>query len=61
MIERFGLRQGVYLKAMVQEARRQQGPRVREILDVDGIEPEKYPEVKSFDADTHQSRAMVAP
>ncbi|MGB1707162.1 MAG: transcription termination factor Rho, partial [Rubripirellula sp.] len=50
MIERFGLRQGVYLKAMVQEARRQQGPRVREILDVDGMDPEKYPEVKSFDA-----------
>ena len=50
MIERFGLRQGVYLKAMVQEARRQQGPRVREILDVDGMDPEKYPDVKSFDA-----------
>ena len=49
MIERFGLRQGVYLKAMVQEARRQQGPRVREILDVDGMDPEKYPDVKSFD------------
>lgn len=50
MIERFGLRQGVHIKAMVQEARRQQGPRVREILDVDGLEPEKYPDVKSFDA-----------
>ena len=49
MIERFGLRQGVCIKAMVQEARRQQGPRVREILDVDGIKPEDYPEVKSFD------------
>lgn len=49
MIERFGLRQGVYLKAMVQEARRQQGPRVREILDVDGMDPEKYPEVRTFD------------
>ena len=49
MIERFGLRQGVCIKAMVQEARRQQGPRVREILDVDGIKPEDYPEVKRFD------------
>lgn len=49
MIERFGLREGVHLKAMVQQARRQQGPRVREILDVDGIKPEDYPEVKSFD------------
>lgn len=52
MIEKFGLRQGVYLKAMVQEARRQQGPRVREILDVDGMEPEKYPDVKTFDVQT---------
>ncbi len=50
MIERFGLRQGVKIKAMVQQARRQQGPRVREILDVDGIKPEDYPEVKSFDS-----------
>jgi transcription termination factor Rho len=49
MIERFGLRQGVHIKAMVQEARRQQGPRVREILDVDGLAPDKYPDVKSFD------------
>lgn len=49
MIERFGLRQGVHIKAMVQQARRQQGPRVREILDVDGISPEAYPDIKSFD------------
>lgn len=49
MIERFGLRQGVHIKAMVQHARRQQGPRVREILDVDGISPENYPEIKNFD------------
>ena len=49
MIERFGLREGVLLKAMVQQARRQQGPRVREILDVDGVEPEKYMEIKSFE------------
>lgn len=49
MIERFGLRQGVYIKAMMQQAKRQQGPRVREILDVDGMSPESYPDVKSFD------------
>ncbi len=49
MIEKFGLRQGVCIKAMVQEARRQQGPRVREILDVDGMKPEDYVDVKSFD------------
>ncbi|QEG02163.1 hypothetical protein Mal15_62470 [Stieleria maiorica] len=49
MIERFGLRQGVYIKAMMQQAKRQQGPRIREIQDVDGIPPEEYPDVKSFD------------
>ncbi|MCC9604089.1 transcription termination factor Rho [Stieleria sp. JC731] len=50
MIDRFGLRQGVYIHAMMQQAKRQQGPRVREILDVDGIPPESYPDVKSFDS-----------
>ncbi len=49
MIERFGLRQGVHIKAMVQQARRQQGPRIREIIDVDGMSPEAYLEVKNFD------------
>jgi len=49
MIEKFGLRQGVLIKAMVQQARRQQGPRVREILDVDGMKPEEYVDVKNFD------------
>jgi len=49
MIERFGLRQGVKLRAMVQEARRQQGPRVRELIDVDGMAPEAYLDVKAFD------------
>ena len=49
MIEKFGLREGVFLKTMVQHAKRQQGPRVREILDVDGMSPEKFPEVASFD------------
>jgi len=49
MIERFGLRQGVKLRAMVQQARRQQGPRVRELVDVDGMPPEAYLDVKAFD------------
>ncbi|MEM8733997.1 MAG: transcription termination factor Rho, partial [Planctomycetota bacterium] len=51
MIEKFSLRQGVCIKAMMQQARRQQGPRVREILDVDGMKPEEYCNVKSFDDD----------
>lgn len=49
MIEKFGLRQGVKVRGMMQHARRQQGPRVREILDVDGLTPDDYSKVKSFD------------
>jgi transcription termination factor Rho len=49
MIEKFGLRAGVMIKAKVQPARRQQGPRVRELVDVDGMEPDAYLEVKNFD------------
>ena len=51
MIEKFKLRQGVCIKAMMQQARRQQGPRVREILEVDGIAPDEYCNVKNFDDD----------
>lgn len=49
MIEKYGLRPGVMIKGMVQPARRQQGPRLRELLEVDGIEPDAYVDVKSFD------------
>ena len=49
MIEKFGLRAGVLINAKVQPARRQQGPRVRELKDVDGLTPEEYTEVKNFD------------
>src|SRR5579871_135861 len=41
MIDKFGLREGLHLKGMVQPGRRNQGPRLREILDVDGMTPEK--------------------
>ncbi len=49
MIEKFGLRPGVMIRGMVQPARRQQGPRLREILDVDGVAPDDYSEIKRFD------------
>jgi transcription termination factor Rho len=49
MIEKFRLRQGVMIKGMVQPGRRNQGPRLREIQDVDGIKPDDYPNIKSFD------------
>jgi transcription termination factor Rho len=49
MIERFSLRQGVLIRANMQQARRQQGPRVKEILDVDGRPPEEFVNVRPFD------------
>jgi transcription termination factor Rho len=52
MIEKYGLRQGVKLRAMVQEARRQQGPRVRELIDVDGMTPDDYLNIKPFEDKT---------
>ncbi len=49
MIEKYGLREGLLLNGMVQPGRRQQGPRLRELTDVDGMPPEEYKNVKNFD------------
>ncbi len=49
MIEKYALREGVHLNGMVQPGRKQQGPRLRELHDVDGMTPEQYREVKGFD------------
>ena len=49
MVERYALREGVFVKAMVQPGRRQQGPRVREITEVEGLPPDEYSSVKAFD------------
>jgi transcription termination factor Rho len=50
MIEKFRLREGVMIQGMVQHARRQQGPRLREITDIDGMTPEEYLNVKPFES-----------
>jgi len=52
MIQKYGLREGVLVNAMIQPGRRQQGPRVKEIIDVDGVKPEDYRNVKHFDEKT---------
>ena len=48
MIEKYGLRQGLLIRGLVQHARKQQGPRLKEVIDVDGLTPEQYTEVKPF-------------
>jgi transcription termination factor Rho len=49
MIEKYGLREGLFINGMVQAGRRQQGPRLRELTDVDGMPPDDYKNVKTFD------------
>ncbi len=49
MIEKFGLREGLLINGMSQPNRKQQGPRLREIKDIDGMKPEDYLNVKTFD------------
>jgi len=49
MIEKYGLRPGLMIHGMVQQARKQTGPRLREITDVDGLKAEEYVDVKTFD------------
>jgi len=49
MIDKYGLRQGVIVRGLVQPGRKQQGPRLREMVDVDGMPPEKYADVAAFD------------
>ena len=49
MIEKFCIREGVCISGLVQPGRRQQGPRLKEIFDVDGMKPEEYRNVKTFD------------
>jgi transcription termination factor Rho len=49
MIERYKLRQGVMMRGLIQHHRRQQGPRLRELTDVDGMKPDDYVNVKTFD------------
>jgi transcription termination factor Rho len=50
MIERFGLREGMMIRGMIRPGRGQTGPRVKEILDVDGLEPDACLDIKPFDS-----------
>ena len=49
MIEKYNLREGVMINGMIQQGRRQQGPRLKEIIDVEGMLPEDYAKSKNFD------------
>ena len=49
MIEKYGLREGVMVRGLVQHARKSQGPRIKEIVDIDGYAPEDYSKIAPFD------------
>ncbi len=49
MIEKYNLRPGVQVSGMVQQSRRQQGPRLKEITSIDGFEPDDYLNVRPFE------------
>ena len=40
MIERFHLREGLLINGLVQQNRKQEGPRLKEITDIDGKKPD---------------------
>ncbi len=52
MIEKYQLREGLLIKGVVQHARKQQGPRLKEIESIDGLLPDEFIDVKSFDSKT---------
>jgi len=52
LIERYGFREGVLLTGMVQPGTKTQGPRLREVLDVDGLPPDDYVNIQPFDERT---------
>ena len=50
MIDDFSLRAGVLIRGLAQPQRDAQGARLKRILDIDGIEPERYKDVRHFDS-----------
>ncbi|MDR1493519.1 MAG: transcription termination factor Rho [Planctomycetaceae bacterium] len=49
MIEKYGFREGVYIRGSVQPGQKGTGPRLREVHDVDGMPAEDYSNVKNFE------------
>ena len=52
MIEKYKFREGVLISGQVQPGTRTQGPRLRDVDDVDGIPPDDYASIKPFDERT---------
>ncbi|MBR9800952.1 MAG: transcription termination factor Rho [Rubinisphaera brasiliensis] len=48
-VEKYGLREGVLLKGEVGPGTRGQGPRLHEVISIDGRTPEEYQKIEHFD------------
>ena len=48
-VEKYGLREGILIRGNVGPGSRGQGPRLHEIITIDGHTPEEYAEIKHFD------------
>jgi len=49
MVEKYGLREGILIRGEVGPGTRAQGPRLHEIISIDGRTPEEYQQIKHFD------------
>ena len=49
LLSKFQLRQGVRLKGLVDEPRKGEGPRLSELIEIDGKTPEQYLGLRGFD------------
>ena len=49
MVEKYGLREGILIRGEVGPGTRAQGPRLHEIISIDGRTPEQYQQIKNFD------------
>ncbi len=48
-VEKYGLREGILIRGQVGPGTRGQGPRLHEIISIDGRTPEEYAQIKHFD------------
>ncbi|MDO4628710.1 MAG: transcription termination factor Rho [Planctomycetia bacterium] len=49
VIEHYGLREGVFCTGIMTPGRKNQGPRLKELLTVEGMQPEEYLNIRPFD------------
>ncbi len=49
VIEHYGLREGVFCTGVMTPGRKNQGPRLKELLTVEGMPPEEYLNIRPFD------------